>query len=188
MNHATIRCCAGPRCFPGLFIMFLAGILALGTAASAESARNDPALTIRVTHLLGFASARKSAKGTLTIESEILLFQQGRHPAVAIDIPSISDIYVGQQNRQVGGRPMALGKAALPYSGGRVVSLFAHKKYDTLTLEYLDADGGLHGAIFEIKKGQAQQFRDELVSRGAHVSNTHSRPAKQIAEALSESR
>ena len=33
---------------------------------------------------------------------------------------------------------MKIGKAAAPYGGGRVVSLFAHKKYDTLTLEYVD--------------------------------------------------
>ena len=33
---------------------------------------------------------------------------------------------------------MKLGKAAAPFGGGRVVSLFAHKKYDTLTLEYVD--------------------------------------------------
>ena len=45
---------------------------------------------------------------------------------------------------------MKIGKAAAPYGGGRVVSLFAHKKYDTLTLEYVDVDGGVHGAIFQV--------------------------------------
>ena len=39
----------------------------------------------------------------------------------------------------MGGLPLTLGEAAAPYGGGRVVSLFAHKKYDTLTLEYVDA-------------------------------------------------
>jgi hypothetical protein len=29
---------------------------------------------------------------------------------------------------------MMLGKAAVPYGGGRVVSLFSHKKYDSLTI------------------------------------------------------
>ena len=38
---------------------------------------------------------------------------------------------------------MKLGKAEAPYGGGRVVSLFAHKKYDTVTLEYADSEEGL---------------------------------------------
>jgi len=48
---------------------------------------------------------------------------------------------------------MTLGEAAAPFGGGRVVSLFAHKKYDTLSLEYVDTDGGIHGAIFQPKEG-----------------------------------
>jgi hypothetical protein len=47
-----------------------------------------------------------------------------------------------------------------------VLSLFAHKKYDTLTVGYVDDDGGVHGAIFQMNKGQAELVRKELVSRG----------------------
>ena len=61
---------------------------------------------------------------------------------------------------------MKIGKAAAPFGGGRVVSLFAHKKYDTLTLEYVDSNGGVHGAIFQLKRGQGELVRDELVARG----------------------
>ena len=190
MNQTAILCCPGPRHFFRLFIVFLALFLAFGTAAFASDAGTEKsrALTITATHLLGFAGAHKNAKGNLAIQPEILQFQKGRRPPVAIKISSISDIYVGIESKQVGGKPMALGKAALPYSGGRVVSLFAHKKYDTLTVEYSDPEGGLHGAIFEVRKGQAEVFRDELLSRGAHVSNTYKQPTKQIAEAASESR
>jgi hypothetical protein len=67
---------------------------------------------------------------------------------------------------QVGGLPMKIGKAAAPYGGGRVVSLFAHKEYDILTLEYVDGDGGIHGAIFQVPKGQGELVRNELVARG----------------------
>jgi hypothetical protein len=55
---------------------------------------------------------------------------------------------------------MTVGKVAAPYGGGRVVSLFSHKKYDTLTVEYVDDNGGLHGAIFQLTKGQAQALID----------------------------
>ena len=44
---------------------------------------------------------------------------------------AVQDVFLGEQSKQVGGVPMTLGKAAAPFGGGRVVSLFAHKKYDT---------------------------------------------------------
>lgn len=96
-----------------------------------------------------------------------------------VKIASVQDVFLGEQGRQVGGVPMTLGKAAVPFGGGRVVSLFAHKKYDTLTLEYVDANGGVHGAIFQLLKGQAGTLRDELVAKGAHVSQTGSEATKQ---------
>ena len=74
---------------------------------------------------------------------------------------------------------MKLGKAAAPYGGGRVVSLFAHKKYDTLTLEYVDGDGGIHGAVFQLNKGQGELVRNEL-SLGAYPPRSlEDQPTKQ---------
>jgi len=74
-----------------------------------------------------------------------------------------------------------LGKAAVPYGGGRVVSLFSHKKYDVLTLEYLDSGGGLHNAIFQLNEGQGQIFKTDLIANGAHTSSTNDRIAPQSA-------
>jgi len=65
---------------------------------------------------------------------------------------------------------MMLGKTAVPFGGGRVVSLFSHKKYDSLAIEYLDSSGGFHGAIFRLTKGQGQTFKNDLIARGAHIT------------------
>jgi hypothetical protein len=152
-------------------------------AALAQSASHPPngpaSVSTRATHLMGFAGAPCNAKGTLSIQDNVLQFQKGGEPAVEVKIASVQDVFLGEQGRQVGGVPMTLGKAAVPFGGGRVVSLFAHKKYDTLTLEYVDANGGLHGAIFQLLKGQGGDLRDELVARGAHVSQTGSEATKQ---------
>jgi hypothetical protein len=51
-----------------------------------------------------------------------------------------------------------------------VVSLFAHKKYDSLTVEYLDNHGGFHGTIFRLGNGQGQTFKKDLAASGAHVA------------------
>jgi len=85
-------------------------------------------------------------------------------------IGSIQDIFVEEGDKQVGGTAMTLGKTAAPYGGGRVVSLFAHKKYDFLTVEYLDNSGGFHGAIFQLEKGQGETFKKALVANGAHIT------------------
>ena len=133
----------------------------------------------RVTHLLGFAGAKNNANGTLSIQDSALQFQKDGKPTVEVKIASVQDVSLGEQSTQVGGVPMTLGKAAVPFGGGRVVSLFAHKKYDTLTLEYVDANGGIHGAIFQLNKGQGEALRNELVARGAHVSQSEGEATKQ---------
>jgi len=146
-------------------------------------------LGIRATHILGFASAKNNANGRLSIQDDALQFQANGRPAVQVKIASIQDVFLGEQSKQVGGVPMTLGKTAAPFGGGRVVSLFAHKKYDTLALEYVDSNGGVHGAVFQLNKGQGEVLRNELLARGAHVSRSADEPTKQsTGEVTSESK
>jgi hypothetical protein len=162
-------------------------------AALAQNANQPTNLTApftaHVTHLLGFAGAKNNASGTLSIQDSALQFQQDGKPTAEVKIASVQDVFLGEQSKQVGGLPMTLGTAAAPYGGGRVVSLFAHKKYDTLTLEYVDANGGIHGAIFQLNKGQGEGLKNELVAKGAHVSQTGDQATKQTtAEVPSENK
>ena len=98
---------------------------------------------------------------------------------------SVLNLSLGDESKQVGGLPMKLSKAAAPYGGGRVVSLFAHKKYDTLTLEYVDSNGGVHGAVFQLKKGQGELVRNELVARGVSSISGDDEPTKQSTSEVS---
>jgi hypothetical protein len=115
----------------------------------------------------------------LSIQNNALRFQKCGNPDAQVNIASVSALFLGEESKQVGGLPMKLGKAAAPYGGGRVVSLFAHKKYDTLTLDYVDSDGGVHGAIFEVTEGQGELVRNELVARGVSSSSGEDQPTKQ---------
>jgi len=145
--------------------------------------------SMRVTHLLGFANASKNSTGTLSIQDDSLQFQRNGKPGTKVKIAFLRDVFLGAESKQVGGLPMTLGEAAAPFGGGRVVSLFAHKKYDTLTLGYVDADGGIHGAIFQLEKGQGEVMRNELMARGVTISSHHVQPAKASdAEASHESK
>jgi hypothetical protein len=142
---------------------------------------------MHTTHLLGFEDVSNNANGTLSFQGDALQFQKGDKPAVQVKISSVQGVFLGDQSKEIGGLPMTLGKAAVPFGGGRAISLFAHKKYDTITLEYVDKNGGVHGAIFLLQKGQGEVLRNELVARGAHVSQSEGESTKQrTAEVPSE--
>jgi hypothetical protein len=157
--------------------------LCFGTGATAQStavATNTSApFSAQATHLLGLPNTNRNCNGTLSIQDSVLQFQRKGKPAVQVDITSVRQISLGDESKQVGGLPMKIGKAAAPYGGGRVVSLFAHKKYDTLTLEYADSTGGVHGAIFQLKKGQGELMRYELAARGVSSSSVEDQSTKQ---------
>src|SRR5262245_15400170 len=124
--------------------------------SNSQTAGATSSYSTRATHLLGFEGTANNASGTLSIQDNEVLFQKNGKPATQVKISSIQNVFLGEQSKQVGGKPMAVGKAAVPFGGGRVISLFAHKNYDTLTLEYVDGNGGIHGTIFQLNKGQAE--------------------------------
>ena len=192
MNRTAVPWYCGPNeCFLkrrplAAFVMLLLLFVTLGVAQAAAGQTTSISV-VRATHLLGFAGTRNNAKGTLSIKGDTLQFQKSGKPSTQVKITSIQDVALGDQSRQLGGIPLTLAKAAIPFSGGRAVSLFSHKKYDTLTLEYIDTQGGFHAAIFELKKGQAEAFRNQLVAKGARAINTESTPTKQTGEAVNES-
>lgn len=179
MNHITVpwETVAGAhrpirRKLLCLFVMIgCSAMLAQTPAGSSTGAApaGADASSIHATHILGLQGISGNAGGKLSIEGDALKFQKTEGSEAQVPIGSIQDVSLGTEDRQVGGVPMTLGKAAVPFGGGRAIGLFSHKKYDTLTLEYLDSDGGVHGAIFEISKGKAEAFKSELVAKGAHV-------------------
>ena len=153
---------------------FLTVLLSLSAAAigqnQSEAQSPVSGSTIHVTQVLGFEGAKHNATGDLKIQDGVMQFQHDGSTAAQVIISSIQDIFVEDEDKQVGGTAMTLGKTAAPFGGGRVVSLFAHKKYDFLTVEYLDNSGGFHGAIFQLEKGQGETFKKALVANGAHIT------------------
>ena len=155
--------------------------LCTGSRGQAQSKVQSPVTgsTIHVTHVLGFEGARHNTTGDLKIQDDRLQFQRDKSPTSQVTISSIQDIFVEDEDKQVGGTAMMLGKTAVPFGGGRVVSLFAHKKFDYLTVEYLDNSGGFHGAIFQLAKGEGQTFKKDLVANGAHITSPDDRATTQ---------
>jgi hypothetical protein len=169
-------------------LILLLSLCAKSTGQTQSEAQSpEPGSAIHVTHVLGFEGVRHNATGGLKIQGDTLRFQKEGSPTAQVKISSIQDLFVEDEDKQVGGTAMMLGKTAAPYGGGRVVSLFAHKKYDVLTVEYLDNSGGFHGAIFQLDKGQGQTLKRDLVAKGAHISSPDDRATTQSAPEVKQS-
>jgi hypothetical protein len=166
-----------------LWLSILLICCSLAAPAQQITQRGDTSapFSTRATHLLGFANSRDNSTGTLSVQDDSLQFQQNGKPGAKVKIALVRDVFLGAESKQVGGLPMTLGKTATPFGAGRVVSLFAHKKYDTLTLEYVDADQGIHGAIFQLEKGQGELVKSELIAQGVTVSSHQDQSTKESA-------
>jgi hypothetical protein len=156
--------------FASLALLFCFSRSTIGQTPS-EAPDSGAGPVVHVTHLLGFEDVRPNANGQLRIQGDVVQFERdGSPPAAQVSIPSIQDISLGAEDKQIGGMPMTVGKAAIPFEGGRAISLFSHKRYDTFTVEYLDNNGGFHGAVFQMNKGQGQAFEKDLAAKGAHIA------------------
>jgi len=185
-NHARV-CFGGHTLIIRTWVLlFWSSLAALAQGTAPPVNANSP-LNIPATHLLGMKDTNRNRNGTLSIQNDALQFQQGSKLGAQVKIASIQAVFLDGESKQVGGLPMKLGKAAVPFGGGRVVSLFAHKKYDIVTLEYVDSDGGVHGAIFQVARGQGELLRDSLKARGGSPGSGEEQPTKQsTAEVMDE--
>src|SRR6202030_766708 len=111
---------------------------------------------------------KENAKGTLSVESGNLHFVHGKASS-DVSASSIQDVVTAADSQRAVGGTIGLMSMAAPYGGGRVLSLF-RTKIDTLTVQYRDADGGLHGAIFSMPIGTAEVIKKDLVAQGVHTT------------------
>jgi len=122
----------------------------------------------RAVHILGFGDAPKNLKCTLVVEGSILKLKAKGHDQ-EVPLTSIEDVLTGSDSvRAIGG---TLGTISMlgPYGSGRFLSLF-RKKTSTLSIEYRDADGGYHGAVFSLDQGQSEPLKKQLVAAGVHTT------------------
>jgi hypothetical protein len=132
--------------------------------------------------VLGIDGVANNLMGELSIQDDAFIFSRPEGPTVRMPLSAIQGVFLSQEDKEVGGTPMALGRAATPFGGGRLIGLFAHKKYDFVTVEYLDSNGGFHGSIFQLSKGQNQVLADALGAEGVHVRGLEIANANQGLE------
>src|SRR5579872_5847111 len=130
-----------------------------------------PAATLvqaNVKLVIGGDTIKNNSKVTLSVVGSSLRIAT-KKTTVDLQAPSILDISTNEDSRQDITGAAKFATMAIPYGGGRVLSLFSHG-VDVLTLEFTDSDGGYHGAVFVLAQGQAAPIKKQLVAVGAKAS------------------
>lgn len=141
-------------------------LLAAAIAATAASPQQI-SKEVNVVQLTGLPGMKENAKGILSVENGSLHFVHGK--AISdVSASLIQDVVTGSDSQAALGKTGGVIGMAVPYGGGRFLSLFRNK-IDTLTVEYRDADGAFHGAIFTMPVGTAEEVKKELIAQGAHT-------------------
>ena len=120
-------------------------------------------------HIIGLAGPAENARGNLKVVNGTLRFGYAKNEA-AVAAASIEDVLTGEDSQAViGGALGTVASIAAPFGSGSALPLI-RKKLDTLTIQYRDADGGLHGVIFTMPRGRAETIKEELIANGARTS------------------
>lgn len=136
--------------------------------ASSEIRAQQSSQSVKAVQIIGLPAVKENEKGTLAVENGNLRFVHGRGTS-DISTSSIEEVVAGTDSQKAVGKTVGTISMAAPYGGGRFLSLF-RKKIDTLTVEYRDTDGALHGVIFTLPPASAETMRQELIAHGAHAT------------------
>jgi len=144
-------------------LLTFAGVSLICAFAVAQDAATPAAAhgAQKATHLVGLDGIKRNQNGELTINNDGITFVSVATKA-QISMASIQGVFTCEDSRQTGGKALMLTKMAVPYGGGRVMSLFTHSKFDSFTVEYRDGNGALHAAIFRLPQGRAENAKKQV--------------------------
>ncbi len=150
-------------------ILLAAGAVLMGVGCLATPVFAQDSDTVQNTkQVLGLEGMKHNSTGTLTIEKGTLEFTKGGKKA---DVPaaSITEVLTGADTQRTIGGTIGTLTMFAPYGSGRFLSLF-RTKIDTLSITYVDASGGVHGAVFSTPLGKAMAAKAALLAQGAKTS------------------
>ncbi len=152
----------------GLWRVVCSGLLVTISPFVLVSRAQQAATPTKVVQIMGLTGVKNKTSGKLTVEGGNLRFAHG---AAKVDVAatSVQDVVTGNDSQRLIHGTLGTLTMFAPYESGRFLSLF-RTKLDTLTIQYRDTDGGLHGAVFTMPVGQAEVIKKELLAQGAHTS------------------
>ena len=150
-------------------VVIVAALSLCSCLASVSHAQQTQGMTQAV-QLIGLAGVEEKAKGKLTVLNGTLRFIYAKGNA-DVATAAIQDVVTGTDSQRVIGGTLGTLTMLAPFGSGRVLSLF-RTKLDTLTIQYRDGNGALHGVVFTMPQGEAERIKNELIAQGVHTSIT----------------
>jgi hypothetical protein len=148
-------------------VLFAIPILTVNLLVSVINAQQAPEPK-KAMQLMGMTGVKNNTEGSLTVENGNLRFTHSRSTS-DLAPSSMQDVVTGSDSQRVIRGTLGTLSMLGPYGSDRFMSLF-RSKLDTLTIQYRDDDGALHGVIFTAPVGTADLIKDELTRLGAHTS------------------
>jgi hypothetical protein len=150
-------------------ILLAAGAALVGVGFLAPPVFAQDTDTVQNTkQVLGLEGMKHNTTGTLIIDKGTLEFTKGDKKA-DVQAASITEVLMGADSQRTLGGTFGTLTMFAPYGSGRFLSLF-RTKIDTLSITYVDASGGVHGAVFSMPKGKAVAAKTALLAQGAKTS------------------
>lgn len=147
-------------------IPFVLPLILAGSMVSVGNAQQTKPM--KAVQLTGLTGVKNNTGGSLTVENGNLRFTHSKNTS-DLAAASMQDVVTGSDSQRVIRGTLGTISMFGPYGSDRFLSLF-RSKLDTLTIQYRDADGALHGVIFTSPVGTAEVTKDELVGLGARTS------------------
>jgi hypothetical protein len=108
------------------------------------------------THVYGFPDMKPNKAGTLVLSADALTFT-GKAGSTSIPRSSVTAVSAGNQRMELWGTKGRILRMAIPDGGGLAAATFLHHRVDILTVEFRDARGGKHGAVFFLPASEADR-------------------------------
>jgi hypothetical protein len=123
---------------------------------------------IKSSAIIGLEGVKQKTEGMLNIENENLCFVHSGNKS-QIPAAAIEDVVTAEDSQRVIRGTLGTISMFAPYESGRALSML-RSKLDSLTIQYRDEDGGLHGVVFTMPVGAAEPIKQELITQGAHTT------------------
>jgi len=81
-----------------------------------RTASSSPVLRARA--VLGLQGVANNSMGELLIQDDVFVYSRREGPTVRMPLSAIQGVFLSQEDKQVGGMPLAMGRAAAPYGAG----------------------------------------------------------------------
>jgi hypothetical protein len=130
-----------------------------------------------VQHAYGLPGTKPKAKGTLAVNTDSITFT-GKSSISTISRRSVMAVSTSDERVELWGTKGNLLRMAIPYGGGEAAAGVMHHKVGMLTVEFIDQQGGYHGAVFFLPVDEAER----VLTSFSQIPTVQHEPSSEVCQ------